>query len=493
MRILFSLALAFAPVFAYGQEYHGLDFLAEDFKITAADGSDEHEFGHSVDIDDGLIVVGAPYDNDNGTNSGSAYLFDANTGLQLFKLLPEDGVAGAEFGFSVAIKNGLVAVGAKGDSENGTNAGAAYLFDASTGGQLLKILPTDGAPDDEFGNSIDIDDGILVVGAWRADEFGDESGAAYLFDASTGDQLNKLLPGSGNNFQTYGVSVAIDGGITAIGARTFFVAGEGFTYATAYVYEVSNGALVHELQPDILNLNGDLGGFFADSMDISDGLIAIGAPMRSVVFDHSGAVYVFDVMSGEQLHYLVPSDARDRDNFGVSVAIDDSKLMIGAHQDDDNGFNSGSAYFYNAQTGEHLSKVIASDGQELDLFGCSVALDADLAIIGSKNDDDNGSNSGAAYIYSGTTLGTTEFESELVSIYPNPSSGLFIINFESFKFDSIEILIYNSIGQLLQRNDKKLMDGDGLMTVDLSGFESGVYLLNMQLDNRSISKKLVVE
>ena len=81
----------------------------------------------------------------------------------------------------------------------------------------------------------------------------------------------------------------------------------------------------------------------------------------------------------------------------------------------------------------------------------------------------------------------------MVSIYPNPSSGLFIINFESFKFDSIEILIYNSIGQLLQRIDKKLMDGDGLMTVDLSGFESGVYLLNMQLDNRSISKKLVVE
>ena len=129
-------------------------------------------------MDNGIIVVGAPFDDDNGINSGSAYLFNASTGMQIAKLLPADGTAGAEFGFSVAINNGIVGVGARKDNENGVDAGAVYLFDASTSIQLAKLTPNDPEAGDEFGNSVAIDNGILCVGAWKADEFGDNSGAA---------------------------------------------------------------------------------------------------------------------------------------------------------------------------------------------------------------------------------------------------------------------------------------------------------------------------
>lgn len=469
------------------------DVTTEDYKIIASDGSADDEFSYSISLNDGIVAVGMPFDDDNGSNSGSAYLFDAATGDQIFKLLPSDGAANAEFGFSIAINNGIVAVGAKGDSENGTNAGAAYLFDAATGTQLAKLLPDDGAAEDEFGNSIAIDDGIVAVGAWRADEFGDASGAAYLFNASTGNQLDKLLPDSGNDFQTFGVSIAIDGGIVAIGARTFFVPGVGYTFAKAYLFDALSGDQIHVLQPDILNLNGDLGGFFADRIDINDGLVAVGAPNRSVVFDHSGAAYVFDASTGSQIAYIVPDDAHDRDNFGISISIDNGTLLIGARHDDDNGFNSGSVYFYDAITGAEINKLIASDGEVWDLYGSSVVIDGNFAVVGAKDDDDNGSNSGSAYIYSGTILGISDTEMDVVSIYPNPSSNLVTIELGSIANDTYNIRIINSIGQIIKVIDETTINGKEKVLLDVSEYHSGLYFVNIHLGDRSIVKKLLVE
>ena len=289
--LLIGFCVAFNPIRG--------DTIYEDIQLTATDSASGDEFGHSISLDNGVAAIGAPFDDDNGTNSGSAYLFDVSTGEQIVKLLPLDGVEGAEFGFSIAINNGIVAVGARADDENGTNAGAAYLFDASTGNQLFKLTPNDAEPNDEFGNSIAIDNDIVAVGAWRADEHGDGSGAAYLFDATTGNQLDKLLPPTGNNYQTFGVSIAMDDGLVVIGARTFFDLNEGFIYAKAHLFDVSTGNQLNEFQPDILNLNGDLGGHFADAVDIDNGLVAVGAPSRSVVWDFSGAAYIFDASTGE--------------------------------------------------------------------------------------------------------------------------------------------------------------------------------------------------
>lgn len=477
----------------FAQNNSWANVINEDYKIIANDGSTDDEFSYSISLDDGVVAVGTPFDDDNGSNSGSAYLFDAITGAQIVKLLPSDGTANAEFGFSIAINNGIVVVGAKGDSENGTKAGAAYLFDAATGSQLAKLLPNDGAGNDEFGNSVAIDDGIVAVGAWRADEFGDASGAAYLFDASTGNQLNKLLPDAGNNFQTFGVSIAIDSGIVAIGARTYFVLGDGYTFAKAYLFDVPTGNQLRVLQPNILNLNGDLGGFFADCIDMNNGLVAIGAPNRSVVFDHSGAAYVFDASTGSQINYIVPDDAHDRDNFGISISIDNGIVLVGAHQDDDNGFNSGSVYFYEALTGTEINKLVASDGAVFDLYGCSVAIDGNFAVVGAKDDEDNGVNSGSAYIYSESTLGISETEIGVVSMYPNPSSDMVTLEFPSNISDSYEIRIYNDLGQSIKVIDRASFSGRSEVILDFSKYESGLYFVNIQIGDQTTVKKLLIK
>ena len=160
---------------ATGQQLH---------KLTAADAAEQDYFGMSVAISGTTAIVGAHYDDDNGINSGSAYLFDTATGWQIAKLLPDDGAEDDWFGWSVAISGTTAIVAAFFDDDNGTNSGSAYLFDTTTGRQIAKLLPDDGEELDYFGKFVAISGAAAIVGAYWDDDNGDKSGSAYLFDAS---------------------------------------------------------------------------------------------------------------------------------------------------------------------------------------------------------------------------------------------------------------------------------------------------------------------
>jgi hypothetical protein len=75
---------------------------------------------------------------------------------ETIKLLASDGAAYDYFGFSVAVSGTTALVGAYFDDDNGSSSGSAYLFDTTTGTQLAKLLPSDGAADDYFGYSVSV-------------------------------------------------------------------------------------------------------------------------------------------------------------------------------------------------------------------------------------------------------------------------------------------------------------------------------------------------
>ncbi|MCH8807589.1 MAG: FG-GAP repeat protein, partial [Planctomycetes bacterium] len=148
------------------------------------DGAEFDPFGTSVAISGATAIVGVPFDDDNGFIAGSAYLFDTTTGRQIAKLLPDDGAAFDNFGISVGISGATAIVGAYHTDDNGTWSGSAYLFTAASGRQIAKLLPNDGAEFDTFGISVAISGATAIVGApWNNDN-GDLSGSAYLFDAA---------------------------------------------------------------------------------------------------------------------------------------------------------------------------------------------------------------------------------------------------------------------------------------------------------------------
>ncbi len=101
---------------------------------------------------------------------------------------------------------------------------------------------------------------------------------------------------------------------------------------------------------------------------------------------------------------LTASDSAASDHFGFSVAISADTAIVGAWWDDDNGSNSGSAYtFIKPVSGwanmTQTAKLTASDGAEFDYFGRSVAISGDTALVGAFWDDDNGTDSGSAYVF----------------------------------------------------------------------------------------------
>ena len=113
----------------------------------------------------------------------------------------------------------------------------------------------------------------------------------------------------------------------------------------------------------------------------------------------SGAAYLFDATSGDFRHKLIAPDAVIGDQFGISVALDGNNALIGSRLDDDNGTDSGSAYLFDVDDGDFRQKLLAPDGAAFDQFSWSVALDGDNALIGAITDDDNGNSSGSAYLF----------------------------------------------------------------------------------------------
>ena len=286
-------------------------------KLLPSDGEVRDLFGHSVAISGNTAVIGAYGDADNGELTGSAYLFDVTTGAQLAKLTASDGAASDAFGYSVAISGNRAIVGARGDDDNGNSAGSAYLFDITTGDQVAKLTPDDGAERDSFGNSVGISGNIAIVGASGDDDNGNNAGSAYLFDVGTGAQLAKLLPSDGDERELFGNSVAISGETAVVGA-----VGD----RSAYLFDVATGLERAKLMPsDDVEALG-----FGAHISISGDTAIVGAPADDENGALSGIALLFDANTGAQLAKLLPSDGVESDNFGASVGISGNKVIAGA-------------------------------------------------------------------------------------------------------------------------------------------------------------------
>ena len=129
--------------------------------------------------------MGARLDDDNGSGSGSAYVFVriGSVWSQQAKLLPADGATYNEFGALVSMSGDTALVGAYLDDDNGSNSGSAYIFVriGTVWSQQAKLLPADGAAGDEFGTSVSVSGDTALVGARLDDDNGSGSGSAYVF------------------------------------------------------------------------------------------------------------------------------------------------------------------------------------------------------------------------------------------------------------------------------------------------------------------------
>ncbi len=305
-------------------------------KLIPDDGEPLDRFGAAVSISGGIVVAGAVGDDDNGSRAGAAYVFNGLSGAQIHKLTANDGTFDDEFGSSVAIDGSAIVVGAPGDDIPLGGAGSIYVFDSGSGLQLRKITAPDAAPGDNLGASIAIHEGIIAAGAIGDDDNGSNSGSAYTFNASTGAQIAKLVPDDGTSGDLFGASIAIHNGIVVVGVPNDD--DNGSFAGAAYTFDANTGKQLARLAPPSPMAFDN----FASGVAIHNGTVCIGA----FGIGGSGTAYLFDANSGQLTATLIGLDSAPGDAFGAAVAMDGQNIAVGAPSDDSPLFDAGSVYTF---------------------------------------------------------------------------------------------------------------------------------------------------
>lgn len=368
--------------------------INEEYKITPVNGTPMDGFGFSMAIEDGIMAIGAPFNQQQGSNPGAVYLYDVKTGSQLRKIT---GITiGSGFGYSIDIHNGLLAVGAPFD-----DAGAAYVFDIKTGDQLSAFAGENSV--DRFGQSVAIDNGILAVGAPRAfnNTSSNRSGAAYLFNVETEQQITKIehdfLPSGG--LDKFGTAIDIHNNLVVIGAPDYFRI--NFEVGVAYIYDAQTKTTVNRITaPNPSNLSFL---HFGSSVAINDGLIAVGAPQGATLGFESGAAYLYNASDRSFIGELIPEDGFDEHNFGHSIALSKNRVAVGAVGDFSSEWRAGSAYLFDASSRDQIAKLVASDTAAYQYVGASVAINDHYVAAGSTApsgfSSPDGFDSRSAYVF----------------------------------------------------------------------------------------------
>lgn len=385
-------------------------------KLTASNGSADDEFGYSVAVDGTTVVVGAhAYDS----YTGAVYVFDCSSYpcTEVTRLEASDGASNDSFGYSVAISGTRVVVGAYLDQIGIIQTGSAYVFDdvsacGATCTEDSKLTASDGAGGDQFGYSVAISGTRVVVGAPKDDGGGDDTGSAYVFDdvstcGAACTQDSKLTASNRAAYDYFGWSVGVSGTAAVVGAlyADNSLGDAGLAYSFNDVSAC--GAACNE--DSILSPASPAGGdWFGASVAIDGTRVVVGSPGFSFTTDW-GAAYVFNDVSAcgatcNQDTRLRASDRADNDDFGRSVSVDGTTVVVGSDRADDDGGQSGSAYVFDDVSicGAGCSeddKLTASDAAAGDQFGYSVAISGTRIVAGAPYDADNGSDSGSAYVF----------------------------------------------------------------------------------------------
>ncbi|MCP3903540.1 MAG: hypothetical protein GY715_07870 [Planctomycetes bacterium] len=216
--------------------------------------------------------------------------------------------------------------------------------------------------------------------------------------ASAAD-VTPILASDGGAGDQYGNAIAVDGTFAVVGAS--HVNGVGADAGSAYVRRRLGATWIEDAK--LAALDAAEGDEFGASVAISGTWIVVGAPKDDDHGSGSGSAYVFhrNGLEWTQFTKLTAPDAAGGDAFGGSVAIDGNTLVVGARRDDDLGSSSGSVHVFafDGQIWRHQQKLLATGGGASNFFGKATAISGNVIVAGAYGFDGATENTGAAYVF----------------------------------------------------------------------------------------------
>jgi len=351
-------------------------------KIAASDGTGLDEFGNALAASGDRLLVGAWHANPNpgGITPGAAYVFRRSgpAWLEIAKLEPSDPGSCREFAHSVALNGTTALVGASRADGLVAESGAAYVFDGSSGSwtQSAKLVASDGQQYDRFGTAVALSPTICVIGATQRPPGGTETlpGCAYVFESTPFGwvQAAKLVPSDGAMGDEFGFCVATDAGRVFVG--TPFHDNER---GAMYVFERVGGVWTETAK--LTTTTADLFGWSADA---EGGRILVGAPGEG----SDGVAHLFEW--GESGWSEAASLSGDlllgSPSLGRSIALAGNRAVMGNAQYTFSSSTKGTACVFEEQDGvwSHAATLIANDAASGDKLGSSVCFSGDQILTG---------------------------------------------------------------------------------------------------------------
>ena len=500
-------------------------------KLSDSETASEDQFGYAVAIGDNFAIVGSRQDDDGGPNAGAAYLFSRQriNWTRQAKLIANDVAPGDLFGYAVAISGDTALIGAFGRDDAAPDAGAAYIFVRSGINwiQQAKLIGSDTQKFDHFGASVAIDGDIALIGAFGKDNGPPDSGAAYLFvrNGTSWTEQAKLQLNNPVAGDLFGFSVAISGNTALVGAYRRDEAGEDS--GAAYVFARNGGSWPQ--QASLISNDVGIGDEFGFSVSISQDTAVIGAPKDDHEVADAGAAYIFARRGTNWIEQtkLSASNADANDQFGAAVSIDKDWLIVGASKaedDSDMEANNGSAYtFLRSGLSWTAKRQIGDGSQKLDLFGSSIGIKGLFAIVGAHGNDDSGQDSGSAYVFNGvdlgflhenyflsvdpaslkqTTLGQIK-QTALFQNYPNPFNPETWIPYTLAKEGQVTICIYNVRGRLVRELDLGIQENGIYFSKENAAYwngkdqlghtvASGIYFYTLTAGDVQATRRMII-
>ena len=329
-----------------------------------------------------LVVASRSYQL-NGTDPvGAVFILNRDSKLvtqTLHKAVP---VANDYFGFSIAVSNTHVLVGAQQDSTFANRSGAAYLFDAGTGSLVQTFTNTAGGPNDFFGSSVAFLTDTVLVGA---PQYGPpiNVGRAYICNVVDGSCPTAIDSPTHTDGGFFGLALASLGTTYAVGAPL-----DG-NHGTVYVFSAATVPVTVTIVPTSSFLDDN----FGHALATVGGDILIGAPDDGTGAINAGAAYLYQP-DGTFVRKFVNPDPHVNDLFGSSVAGAGNFVLIGAPQAN---ASAGVGYLFNLTTGALINTFHKKAPQSGDEFGFSVAVQGENFLVGAHLDNTGASHAGAVY------------------------------------------------------------------------------------------------
>ncbi|KAA3641599.1 MAG: hypothetical protein DWP95_06510 [Proteobacteria bacterium] len=255
-----------------------------------------------------------------------------------------------------------------------------------------------------FGFDISINGDKMLIGAPETIEIGsDKAGSVFVYENinSVWVETDHLLAPIGNQSEWFGSSVSLSDTWALIGSPSDNT--NGYRAGAAQLYHLINGIWVEDIK--IFPADPAANDYFGDDVAIDNNKIVIGAHRKQFTnYSRLGAVfaYNFDGNLWQQQQKIMPSDLTDNKYFGSAVALNGETLMIGAQSDGELANGSGAAYQFSLSNDQWVesNKIFAPDAAQGDQFGYALDISsADKLIVSAIHDDDHGPQSGAVHIY----------------------------------------------------------------------------------------------